>query len=122
MHAVHGGLWPYHSMLRQRKRKGNRVLEELPPGRGGAGVLPRRRQRDILGLSVQNLMAMFDVPAFDFVYLDIEGSEAAVLSSAADLGWLSTAKVIAIKLHEPLGRYFGVKVRRISMFRYLFLV
>ena len=90
---------------------------------GGSTVNPRlipQKQHhpapedNIIGLSVQSLLSMFDIPAFDFVYLDIEGAEAFVFSRAADLKWVAGAKVIAIKLHENLGKYYGVEGRLVA--------
>ncbi|KAL4517344.1 hypothetical protein Ndes2437B_g06583 [Nannochloris sp. 'desiccata'] len=103
VHAVHGGLWPYQATLRQRSKKGSFLLQESAAGRSFG------KHDGILGLSVNNLLGMFDIPAFDFVYLDMEGSEAVVFSGAADLRWLSSAKVIAMKMHDALGKYFGIE-------------
>lgn len=103
MHAVHGGLWPYQATLRQRSKKGTFLLRESIPDDNSS------KHDGILGFSVNNLLGMFDIPAFDFVYLDMEGSEAVVFSGAADLRWLSSAKVIAIKMHDSLGKYFGIE-------------
>lgn len=103
MHAVHGGLWPYQATLRQRSKKGSFLLKESPADHSPS------KYDGILGFSVNNLLGMFDIPAFDFVYLDMEGSEAVVFSGAADLRWLSSAKVIAIKMHDSLGKYFGIE-------------
>jgi hypothetical protein len=108
VHAVHGGLWPYQATLRQRSKKGSFLLQESASDHGLG------KHDSILGLSVNNLLEMFDIPAFDFVYLDMEGSEAVVFSGAADLRWLSQAKVIAIKMHDSLGKYFGIDKKLVA--------
>ena len=104
---MHAGLWPYHATLRQRTKLGTSILQESEAAKDG-----RRAKGDIIGLSVNNLKGMFDIPGFDFVYLDIEGAEAALFSRVADLSWLSEAKVVAIKIHEKLGKYYGLEVRK----------
>ena len=108
MHAVHGGLWPYQATLRQRSKKGSFLLQESKVDHSFG------KHDGILGLSVNNLLEMFDIPAFDFVYLDVEGSEAVIFSGAADLRWLSNAKVIAIKMHSKLGKYFGIEKKLVT--------
>ena len=105
VHAVHAGLWKRRSTLRQVDEKGSLMLAEAKTRKS------LRHAHNIKGYSVENLKQMFDIPFFDFVYLDIEGSEAEVFSSGADLTWLDSAKVIAIKMHEKLGKYFGIEVR-----------
>jgi hypothetical protein len=108
VHAVHGGLWPYQAPLRQRSKKGSFLLQESAADKSFG------KHDGILGLSVNNLLGMFDIPAFDFVYLDMEGSEAVVFSGAADLRWLSNAKVVAIKVHNSLGKYFGIEKKLVQ--------
>jgi hypothetical protein len=105
---VHGGLWPYQATLRQRSKKGSLLLQE------SAADHSFGKHDGILGLSVNNLLEMFDIPAFDFVYLDVEGSEAVIFSGAADLRWMSSAHVIAIKMHDSLGKYFGIEKKLVQ--------
>ena len=118
---MHAGLWSYHAPLRQRSKKGTYILQEDKRRRSsrfsaaeGEENINQRSLDDVIGVSVNNVKSMFDIPAFDLVYLDIEGAEAVVMTGAgfsSTQSWIFEAKVIAIKLHKKLGKYFGVERR-----------
>lgn len=66
MHAVHGALWYRHAVLRLRELGGVQLVE--PTGDSG-----KLGGDNVLGFGIVDFYRMFDIPQFDFVYLDLEG-------------------------------------------------
>ena len=77
MHAVHGALWDHHTMLVPRTDDGAHLVTAPREGSGEEGT--------VIALSVPDLQAMFDIPAFDVVYLDIEGGKRWSLEGSHEL-------------------------------------
>jgi len=61
---VHAGLWNQHTILSQSSVQGTNILSQ-PTSTKVVG--------NVIGLTVDDLKNMFDIPAFDLVYMDIEG-------------------------------------------------
>jgi len=51
-------------------------------------------------VSMHTLLYDYDISVIDFLKIDIEGGEAEVFNSTADLSWLSKVKIIAIEIHD----------------------
>ncbi len=104
---VRGGLWG------RRARVG---LADAAAGEWGRvfAELPAASNRSADGgaeaYSVAGVAALFaDVPAFDFVKIDIEGAEGAVFDPAtADLSWVDAARVISLEVHDYFAENFGL--------------
>ncbi|KAL4855450.1 hypothetical protein ACK3TF_003986 [Chlorella vulgaris] len=65
-------------------------------------------QEGMPAFSVQDVAAKFDIPAFDFMKIDIEGAEGMVFASGGDFSWISQAKVVSMELHDYFSGYFGL--------------
>lgn len=59
--------------------------------------------------SVSDLAKMYDIPAFDFVKIDIEGAEGQVYAPGSQFGWVDAAKAISLEVHDYFAGYFGLK-------------
>lgn len=57
---------------------------------------------DVTGVSVCDLMAEYDIPYFDIVKMDIEGSEYYVFGDDRCEEWLRKTKVLIIETHDVL--------------------
>jgi FkbM family methyltransferase len=62
--------------------------------------------------SVADIAAMFKIPEFDFVKIDIEGAEGQVFDPRADVAWAAKARVLSLEVHDYFAGYFGLKVSR----------
>jgi FkbM family methyltransferase len=58
---------------------------------------------------VNDLAKKFNVPAFEFVKIDVEGAEAKVFDPSLDLSWINSAKVISLEVHDRFAGYFGME-------------
>jgi hypothetical protein len=54
----------------------------------------------VQGHSFASVAALFDIPRFDLVHVDVGGAEAEAFRPGADLSWLGSAKVVAVRLHR----------------------
>ena len=101
VHAVNAGLWGRKAHIGQAGSHGEwgKVFKELPWYSSGG----------LQAYGVADLAAMHDIPAFDFVKIDIEGAEGQVFDPAADVSWIDEAKVISLEVHDYFAGYFGLK-------------
>ena len=94
---VNAGLWPKRTGL---------ALDALPcdgpPTLCGSWSIAVREvapeQAQIQATTVPALLALYNLSSFDFMKIDIEGSEKAVFSRAS--GWVSNAHVIMVETHD----------------------
>jgi FkbM family methyltransferase len=62
--------------------------------------------------SISDVMQKYDIPRFDLVKMDIEGSEAVVLGGHGDVSWLEDVKVFFAEVHDMFAGYFGLSKER----------
>jgi FkbM family methyltransferase len=101
VHAVNAGLWGYKARIGQTGNHGEwgKIFAEKKWHESGG--MP--------AYGVQDLAKMFNIPAFDFVKIDIEGAEGQVFSPNADISWVDEAKVISLEVHDYFAPYFGLQ-------------
>jgi FkbM family methyltransferase len=102
VHTLNAGLWGRKARIGQTGDHGawGKVFREKRAlERGG-----------MQAFGVADIAARFDIPAFDFVKIDIEGAEGAVFGKGADTRWTAAAKVISLEVHDYFADYFGLKV------------
>ena len=63
---------------------------------------------------VWDLAKMHNVPAFDFIKIDIEGAEGQVFAPGEDISWIDTAYAVSLELHDFFHGYFGLGETEIS--------
>ena len=96
---VNAALWGEHGEL--SVVKGSRTGREWDNQvKAGAKADPGAKD-DVVGLTVAELLRDNKLKRFDFVKLDIEGSEKQVFE-AADLSWLDAASYVAVEVHEDM--------------------
>lgn len=49
---------------------------------------------------VQDIADMLDIPAFDFVKIDIEGAEGMVFEPGNDFSWIGKARAVSLEIHD----------------------
>lgn len=103
VHAVNGGLWGHKARIGQTGHHGEwgKVFKEKSVFSPGG----------LQAFGVKDLAEMYDIPAFDFVKIDIEGAEGQVFAPNADVSWIEDAQVISLEVHDYFAGYFGLKVR-----------
>jgi len=103
VHVVEAGLWDVTGKIALKGNHGQwgrvfqRVDDDDPSG--------------MLAYSVSHIMRKFDIPRFDLVKMDIEGSEAVVLGGQ-DVRWLQDVKVLFAEVHDMFAGYFGLSQER----------
>jgi FkbM family methyltransferase len=94
--AVNAALWGEHAALNVVKgaRHGREWDNQIK-----ADVAAADSKNAIAGNTVAELLQLHELPRFDFVKIDIEGSEKQVFE-AQDLSWLDAASYVAVELHD----------------------
>ena len=54
---------------------------------------------DVTALTIDQLIKEFSVTGFDYVKIDIEGSERVILSDRSHAGWLAGCKLASVEIH-----------------------
>ncbi|GAQ81733.1 hypothetical protein KFL_000890220 [Klebsormidium nitens] len=110
---VHAGLWSKHAQLviepNDRRDWGFVVTEPTV-------ATPLELLKDAMtGLSVPSVVDLFGVTeGFDFVKMDIEGSEATVFKPSPDndLTWIEKADVLLVEFHERFDETGSVELAK----------
>ncbi|GJP30017.1 hypothetical protein CLOM_g22039 [Closterium sp. NIES-68] len=105
--AVNAALWPRVASLSLTLGHRN---PELPPEwafmvKETRDLEPGQVVEDsLLGVTVPFLLKVFGLPGFDFLKIDIEGSEGEIFREdrEADLGWVNQSKLAALELHGDM--------------------
>lgn len=101
VHAINAGLWSHRGRI------------GLTGSHGEWGkIFKEKRWYESGGMpayGVGDLAKMFNISAFDFVKIDIEGAEGQVFSPDADVSWIDAAKVISLEVHDYFAGYFGLQ-------------
>jgi Methyltransferase FkbM domain len=107
LQAVNAGLWSKKATIGMVSEHGDwgKIFVEVPPGTEGA--------LDAYG--VADIAAKFDIPAFDFIKIDIEGAEGMVFEPDADFSWIQTTKLLSLEVHDYFAPHFGLTVRFLKM-------
>ena len=103
VHLVQAGLWDLTGKI------------ALKGSHGQWGRVFKRVEDDEDGMqaySVADILERFDIPHFDLVKMDIEGSEAVVLGGEGDVSWLEDVKVFFAEVHDMFAGYFGLSEER----------
>lgn len=100
VHVINAGLWNETGKLKLTGNHGDwgRVFKKVPDS----------DQEGMLAYSVQDLLKKFDIPRFDLIKMDIEGSESVVLSSFSDIAWLQDTKILFMEIHDFFAKYFSL--------------
>ncbi|CAI7782392.1 unnamed protein product [Closterium sp. NIES-54] len=105
--AVNAALWPRVASLSLTLGQRN---PELPPEwafmvKETRDLEPGQVVEDsLLGVTVPFLLKVFGLPGFDFLKIDIEGSEGEIFREdrEMDLGWVNESKLAALELHGDM--------------------
>ena len=57
---------------------------------------------------------MHNIPAFDFIKIDIEGAEGQVFAPGEDISWIDTASAVSLEIHDFFHGYFDLGETEIS--------
>lgn len=100
VHRINAGLWNETTKIKLTGNHGDwgRIFKKVP----------NSDEDGMLAYSVQDLLKKFDIPRFDLIKMDIEGSESVVLSSHSDISWLQNVKVLFMEIHDFFAEYFGL--------------
>lgn len=96
--AVNAALWGEHVEL--SVVKGSRHGREWD-NQVKANVAKADAKGGIVGTTVFELLRINNLERFDFIKIDIEGSEKQVFE-AKDISWLDTAAYVAVELHDDM--------------------
>lgn len=77
-----------------------KIFTEVPEGTKGA----------LQAYGIADIAKKYDIPAFDFIKIDIEGAEGVVFEPGADFSWVSTTKLLSLEVHDWFAEHFGLKV------------
>lgn len=108
VHALNAGLWGHRAnitMVMKSSSHGNwgRVFREAQEGEEGMPAY-----------GVQDIADMLDIPAFDFVKIDIEGAEGMVFEPGNDFSWIGKARAVSLEIHDYFAGYFDLKPNEVS--------
>ncbi|GAB4819263.1 hypothetical protein N2152v2_006309 [Parachlorella kessleri] len=101
VHAVNAGLWGHRTRLapaQENMQSWGKVFKEVGLDEEG-----------IDAYSVKDIAAMFNIPGFDFVKMDVEGAEGLVFMGDKDLSWLHDVQLMALEVHEGGNSPFGLQ-------------
>lgn len=100
VHILNGGLWNETTKIKLSGNHGDwgRVFKKVPDS----------DKDGMLAYSIRDLLKKFDIPNFDMIKMDIEGSEAVVLASDSDISWLGSTNVLFMEVHDFFAGYFGL--------------
>lgn len=100
VHRINAGLWNETTKIKLSGNHGDwgRIFKKVPDS----------DEEGMLAYSVQDLLKKFDIPRFDLIKMDIEGSESVVLSSYSNISWLQNVKVLFMEIHDFFADYFGL--------------
>lgn len=93
--AVQAGLW---------RKSGYLKIVDIGLDNWGFTVKESEQKEDdsILAYSMKELMQLVSVPRFDWIKMDIEGSEKEVLDAEGAGEWLDTCNMLVIELHDRM--------------------
>ena len=98
VHTVQAGLW--------NKVVGLKVVRDCPdPDAWWCGAWTYAVKEvpaadaDVAAVTIDQLLETHSLPAFEYVKIDIEGSERVVLSDRSAAGWLARCKLASIEVH-----------------------
>lgn len=100
VHKLNAGLWNETTKIKLTGNHGDwgRVFRKVPDS----------DKDGMLAYSVQDLLEKFEIPRFDIIKMDIEGSESVVLSPESDTPWLQNVKILFMEIHDFFAEYFGL--------------
>ena len=103
VHLVQAGLWDVTGKIVLKSSHGQwgQVFKRVEEDDDGDGD-------GLQAYSVADILEQFDIPRFDLVKMDIEGSEAVVLGGKGDMTWLEDVKVFFAEVHDMFAGYFGL--------------
>eukprot|EP00897_Mesotaenium_endlicherianum_P003046 jgi/Mesen1/276/ME1152359C09517 len=106
--AVNAALWPYPAPL--ALVRGTRKRSKLD--QWGYMVVTadevtttQRVEDSLVGVSVPHLQKLLGIGSFDFLKIDVEGSERELFTRSKlnpDLSWIAGARLVAIEVHEDM--------------------
>jgi FkbM family methyltransferase len=100
VHALNAALWGTNGNL--SVVKGSRQGREWDNQIGATTNSQGAQLNFINGITIPDLLQQFHLSNFDFMKLDIEGSEKQVFSAPKTKYWLSTASFVAVEIHEDM--------------------
>jgi FkbM family methyltransferase len=106
VHPINAGLWGKKAKIGQIGNHGEWGL-----------VFQEVSSKDKDGMQaygVWDLARMHNIPAFDFIKIDIEGAEGQVFAPGADISWIDKASVISLEIHDFFHGYFNLGEKDIS--------
>jgi FkbM family methyltransferase len=89
---LQSGLWNKSSWLK---------IENLDQGEWAFMVSESDSPTSIKGINVTDVLNLFELPGFDLIKLDIEGSEKEVFSDN-DMSWFNNLKVLIVEFHDHM--------------------
>jgi FkbM family methyltransferase len=106
VHPINAGLWDKKATIGQVAKHGEWgfVFEEVDA----------HTKDGMQAYGVSDLAEMHNIPAFDFIKIDIEGAEGVVFAPGADISWINTASAVSLEIHDDFHHYFGLEKREIS--------
>ena len=95
------GLWNKNSKL---------IVEPSETGEWGFTVKETtKKEYDVLGIGINDLMKEYNIDYIDILKIDIEGSEYEVFDESCDK-WIDKVKLIIIELHDRKIKWCSLKV------------
>ena len=100
VHVVAGAVWPRRAALYRGGGPGQ--LAEAATGGRSTGDAARTQ-----AYSLPDLAALYEIPRFDLIHLDVDGAEALLFKGSSSRAWLSRAQIVAVRLHPELAEKYG---------------
>lgn len=106
VHPVNAGLWGRKANIGQIGNHGEwgYVFQEVSD----------KDKDGMQAYGVWDLAKMHNIPAFDFIKIDIEGAEGQVFAPGADLSWIDEASAVFLEVHDFFHEYFNLSKTEIS--------